>query len=182
MFNPYYDLFRILEAAPEELRRASRKKLIWPYAWAVPSPEAIQAIAALGPEIVEMGAGTGYWAWLLGQAGCRVQAFERETGQPPRWVELQKGGPEVLARSQAQTLLLCWPPLQEPFALECLRAFRGERVVYIGEGKDGCTADEAFHVELDALWQLEQSLNIPQWPGSQDQVFIYRRKRESEPS
>lgn len=175
MLNPYYDLFRVLEAAPEEIRRASRKKLIWPYAWAVPSPEVIRAVAALGRDVVEIGAGTGYWAWLLGQAGCRVQAFEREVGQPPRWVELQTGGPEVLARVQASTLLLCWPPMNEPLALDSLHAFRGDWVVYVGEGPGGCTADDAFHAELAGHWRLEQTLELPQWPGAHDRAYIYCR-------
>lgn len=38
-----------------------RDQMIHAYSWAVPGPEAIDAIASRGP-IIEIGAGTGYWA------------------------------------------------------------------------------------------------------------------------
>ena len=63
LLNPYRDAHRALGANPPD---GVRKPLIWAYAWAIPSDEAIHAIAELGP-LLELGAGTGYWAWLLRQ-------------------------------------------------------------------------------------------------------------------
>lgn len=45
------------------------------YAFGVPTDAALDAIAARGP-VVELGAGTGYWAALLRQAGCDVVAYD----------------------------------------------------------------------------------------------------------
>jgi len=45
------------------------------YAWAVPTRDAIQKIAKYQP-IVEMGAGTGFLAYLLEQIGVRVDAYD----------------------------------------------------------------------------------------------------------
>lgn len=67
----------------------ARRVLSERFAWAVPTDEAILAIAELGP-IVEIGAGTGYWAWLLEQAGAEVLAFDAELGGN-HWVA--EGGP-----------------------------------------------------------------------------------------
>eukprot|EP00271_Cylindrocystis_brebissonii_P019739 TRINITY_DN6186_c0_g1_i1.p1 TRINITY_DN6186_c0_g1~~TRINITY_DN6186_c0_g1_i1.p1 ORF type:complete len:542 (-),score=66.17 TRINITY_DN6186_c0_g1_i1:227-1852(-) len=48
------------------------------YSWAVPTEEALAAIAAAAPNgLVEMGAGTGYWAMLLRQRGVAVAAYDR---------------------------------------------------------------------------------------------------------
>lgn len=47
--------------------------------FAVPSQEALDVIAALGP-IIEVGAGTGYWAALLQHAGADIIAYDE---QPP---------------------------------------------------------------------------------------------------
>ena len=45
------------------------------FSWAIPNEEALDAIAAVGP-IVEIGAGTGYWAWLLQKRGVDVVAYD----------------------------------------------------------------------------------------------------------
>lgn len=173
MLNPYLDLFRRMENQSAEFKNSIRKRLIWAFSWAVPNDEAIQAIAACGSSIVEVGAGTGYWAWLLGQAGCIVRAFDREPNQPPRWSEIDRGGSEVLRQSDAETLLLCWPPYQDAMAFDCLMAFRGRTVAYVGEGYGGRTGNDAFHAELERTWKLERTVAIPQWPGFHDRLWLY---------
>ena len=56
-------------AAVLPLRRA--------YAWAVPSHEALSAIAEASPRgVVEIGAGTGYWAYELRDRGVSVAAYD----------------------------------------------------------------------------------------------------------
>jgi hypothetical protein len=48
------------------------------YSWAVPTDEAIAAIANASPfGVVEVGAGTGYWAMLLRHRGVDVLAYDR---------------------------------------------------------------------------------------------------------
>lgn len=50
----------------------------WPchlYAFAAPNSRALQALAELSP-ILEVGAGVGYWALLLKQAGVSVLATD----------------------------------------------------------------------------------------------------------
>src|SRR3712207_5908989 len=51
-----------------------RRQLTRTYAWAIPNQAAIDAIADLaeGRGVMEVGAGTGYWAALLRQAGVDV--------------------------------------------------------------------------------------------------------------
>ncbi len=55
------------------------------------------------------------------------------------------------------TLLLIWPPnpgdKNEDMALNSLKAFTGEQLVYIGEWRDGCTATDGFFDELGEAWQ-----------------------------
>jgi hypothetical protein len=47
------------------------------YAWAIADPEAVAFVAEQTAKIVEMGAGTGYWAGQLAQAGVDVVASIR---------------------------------------------------------------------------------------------------------
>jgi hypothetical protein len=89
------------------------------YAWAIPSEEALDLIAQHGP-IVEIGAGTGYWARLLAGRGVDIICYDM---YPPIVDELNGwhdkaglfypvngGGPEIAAEHPDRTLLLCWPP------------------------------------------------------------------------
>jgi hypothetical protein len=85
------------------------------FAWAVPNDAALQALLALGP-LVELGAGTGYWAWLLSCMGADIVAYDvadSHEGQGYRFRHqlVRDGGIEVLKRSGKRALLLCWPDI-----------------------------------------------------------------------
>lgn len=161
-----------------------RDALCRKYAWAIPSPEALDRIAALGP-IVEIGAGTGYWAYLLGEMGVDVLAYDINPPGPGSsnhyhkgvdpWTEVLQGGPEQAIYHPERTLLLCWPPYETPMAYEALRAYRGNTVVYIGEGEGGCTGDDSFHDLLHTEWTVEQ-FDIPTFDWIHDSLHVCTRK------
>lgn len=78
-----WQLYRVHEGNTEEYLSFSqdgptRQNLVTRYAWAIPSPESIDWIISYlnGRPVVEVGAGTGYWAWLLSQAGVDVNAYD----------------------------------------------------------------------------------------------------------
>jgi hypothetical protein len=49
------------------------------YAWCIPSTEAVRVLAKLSP-VVEIGAGSGYWGYMLKQMeGCVYHAFDIKT-------------------------------------------------------------------------------------------------------
>ena len=172
--NPYFELHRELASLAPEMRLGLRKKLIWAYSWAVPSPEAIEALAAYSP-IVELGAGTGYWAWLLSLAGARVQAFDLNAPSPPQWLQTRPISQYVAREHGDATLLLCWPPLGEPMAFDALMSFEGRRVAYVGEWR-GRTGDAGFHDLLERDFKRVHEVAIPRWPGFEDSLYIYERK------
>ncbi len=85
------------------------------FSWAVPNHDALQALLALGP-LVELGAGTGYWAWLLTRMGADIIAYdvaESHEGQGYRFRHqlVRDGGVEALKSSGKRALLLCWPDI-----------------------------------------------------------------------
>jgi hypothetical protein len=178
LLNPYGDLFVELmnaEIDPPALA-AIRKKLIWAYSWAVPSREAIAEIARHSP-LIEIGAGTGYWAWLLAQAGADVLAYDRNAPAPPHWAEVREGGPEVIERWSERSLFLCWPPLDDSLAAGCLARYRGEVVLHVGElGEGARTGDSNFQRRLLEEFALEREVALPGWPGYADRLTVWRRK------
>jgi hypothetical protein len=168
------------------------------YAWAVPDPASLSFVAQwLGPRAIEIGAGTGYWAWQLSQLGVDILAYD---DTPPdkepnayfyshgqlrskridqlahTWYPVKKRGPDVLQRHKDRTLFLCWPPYKKPMASQCLKAYQGNRLVYIGEDKGGCTGDKAFFNLLAEQWRETTSHAISSWFGINDYVTVYDRE------
>ena len=113
-----------LGAATEALQHA--------FAFAVPCPEALDAVAALRVGVVEVGCGTAYWACLLRERGVDVVAYDARPPVRPSVSsrvaseegdgddenlffgaafadDVERGGPEVLRSHADRALFLCWP-------------------------------------------------------------------------
>jgi hypothetical protein len=137
------------KASAIEARFDWRTSLCAYFAWAVPNAAALDALLALGP-LLELGAGTGYWAALLTAAGADVAAYDAagsHEGQGFRFraAAVRDGGPEAAATPQAagRALLLCWPDIvgdsaaddadRGDFGADCVAAFCGDTVAHIGE-------------------------------------------------
>lgn len=163
----------------------ARQDLVNEYSWAVPDDKAIRTLLKHSP-VVEMGAGTGYWAYLLRAAGGDVVAYDRCVGDVfninvwhPKgnsFTEILKGGPKDLAQHSDRSLFLCWPPLESSMAYECLTFWGGKTLIYVGEGMGGVTADEKFIVELRTKFSLIETVKIPKWAGMNDDMTVWSRK------
>ena len=188
-------------AAVLPLRRA--------YAWAVPSHEALGAIAEASPRgVVEIGAGTGYWAYELRDRGVSVEAYDiapvhldlhngyhhlGDGGNALPWFDVQAGGAEAAAAHSERTLLLCWPPGGDSMAEECLDAYKGDTVVYVGEREEqialplgatrecGASASRRFQEMLAEHFQLSRTIAIPTWGYNCDDLTIWTRRDATPP-
>ena len=131
------------------------------YAYGIPTDEALDAIAALSPAgVVELGAGTGYWARLLHERGVDVVAYDR--WPPPSgenryvrtdtmWHSVQPGDEHMVDRHPDRTLLLVWPTWNEAWPGEAVARHHrsgGEALVFVGEGPGGRTGDSVLHARL----------------------------------
>jgi len=162
---------------------SARHDMCREYSFAIPTPNAIKAIASLGP-LVEMGAGTGYWAMLLRAAGAEVLAYDKKPGEGNKYrftksyTKIEEGTEKVLAQTDSKfTLFLCWPNYGSNFAFNCLQEFQGRQLAYIGEDLGGCTGNDKFFTQLELEWTIEKSLPLPQWPGIHDRLTIYIKKQ-----
>jgi hypothetical protein len=112
------------------------------YSYVFPDDRALSTLRDIGP-IVEMGAGTGYWAYRLRAIGVDVVAFDTAPpdGERPNryhektstWTEVIAADHTILARYSNRALLLCWPPLFSNLG-ECLTYYSGNTVAVIGDG------------------------------------------------
>jgi len=171
------------------------------YTWAIPTREDVTWMVGqiAGRAVVEIGAGTGYWAWLLQQSGVHVRAYDkappgrvgsRNYYHSPRSDEheilddagvqhfpVKQGGVYYAGLWPDAVLYLSWPPYSEAMAAEALAAYTGDFLIYCGEGQGGCTADDDFYDALDSDWDLvSTSEGHAQWWGIHDTLESYRRK------
>lgn len=169
--NPYLNHFKAQRdrATPEV-----REHLVRLFSHAVPNDEAIQAIGELQLPVLEIGAGSGYWAALIARAGVPVRAVEPAKWSH-YWAPVHEGDYKEVADPEyaAVALMLCWPP-EGDIASRCLHMYSGKRVIYIGEPQGGQCADDRFFLMLEE-WALIKEVAIPQWPGCNDRLQIYGR-------
>jgi hypothetical protein len=127
--------------------------------------------------VVDFGAGTGYFAYLLEQRGVDTAAIDNWSGGKPEmlWHPVQSGGVEALSGTSDRVLLLSWPPKLSPMAIIALREWGGTRLIYAGEILRR-TADPSFHRELAANWQLVERITIPQWRNFSDAIYLFERR------
>ena len=175
------------------------------YAYAVPNEMALQAIANLQSTLIEIGAGTGYWGYLLANFGQQkmylFDSFPLPSAPQPEeskssrksntgmndyhgkalaFVPVKRGGSTDLRIISKETagstaLMLCYPPPGCSMALDCLKNFQGEWIVYIGEWQ-GDTATPDFEKSLLQQFSLFQSVGLPNWGNTCYSLTIWKRK------
>ena len=155
-----------------------RQRLVRRYAYGIPNDEAFRLIASVSPRgVVELGAGTGYWARLLHERGVDVVAYDR---WPPgsganqfvdddvQWFPVREGDERAVARHPERTLLLVWPTWNETWPADAVAAFHaagGATLVFVGEGPGGLTGDGVLHARLGAPGPcVACSLGVPDAP------------------
>jgi len=178
--------------------RLDRFEFCCKYSWAVPDPDSVSFVAQyLAPKAVEMGAGTGYWAWMLAQLGIDVIAYDNAPPDKvftnawhspyvpgtyrfshqamPTYYPVREAHTSKLQEHPDRALFLCWPPYGDPMAAECLQSYQGCRLVFIGEGEGGCTGDDTFFEILRAEWHEVAEHRIVQWDAIHDYIWVYER-------
>lgn len=161
--------------------REWRWKLISKYGWSIPDINALELAAAHGP-IVEVGAGSGYWANLLSKMGVDVVAYDIAVGNSnavtlaeQTWFDVCYGGADVAAKHSDRTLMLCWPPYASDMAATTLAAYTGNKVIYVGEPRGGCVADTGFFELLEQHFRVVETVELPSWWPVRDTLSVWVR-------
>jgi hypothetical protein len=217
--NPLWEIVRLMPARPywgpggrlepdgywatsldvDSMRRAhaaglGRSELCARYSWSIPSPGDVAWLVQLlaGRAVVEIGAGSGYWAWQLAQAGIDVAAYdphppgpENNFNQHRLYHPVAEGDHECAADHPDRALMLCWPSYGAEFAKQALHHYQGDTVVYIGESEGGCCADDRFHRILARDYDEagRSPFHVTYW-GIHCELTVWRRKavQGAEPS
>lgn len=131
--------------------------------------ETLDALARLctDQKVLDAGAGTGFMASRLAARGVNITASDvggevmSEYGMQGLHRRDHEGDSRALLPGDFDVVLLCWPPYQESFGFEVAQAMRaGQILVTQGEGKHGCTADDAFFDYVENVHRFEP---MPTW-------------------
>lgn len=158
------------------------------FAYAIPDERAIEIISFYSP-ICEVGAGLGYWAKLINESGADIEAWDLNPWRKGKNLYMSEDSQPFFNVQQCdmsfqppahKSLFLCWPPYASRFAHDMLLVYRGEHVIYIGEGPGGCCANDEFFEHLDTHFIQSREYQIPQFAGIHDLLKVYRRKNARE--
>lgn len=164
------------------LKDYCRKRLVLTYSFAITCLESINEIKKYAP-IIEIGAGNGYWSSVLQKNGCEIIPVDKPGKYNdyfgknfPTYCDIRKDGCGSLKHFPNHNLFLCWPPYDKKMASNALSKFKGNFVIYIGEGTHGCTGDDKFHDMLIKDWNIKKRIHTPKFEGCYDYLTIYKRK------
>lgn len=184
--NPYLEKFHQLPHVDSELHVYLREVLVDHYSWAIPNEAALATITRYQP-IIEIGAGTGYWAAMLRARGVDVLAVDStpvESGLNHSYTQAAHSFTDIINTDETvvmnypdRTLFICWPPDFSPMACSALCHYTGKHFILIGESDNSGQAE--LHSRLEQQWQLVDSADIPQWGGMHDWLQVYERKTSS---
>jgi hypothetical protein len=162
-WNPLLDGYELAVGRGDDME-AARSDAIRRHGFAIPTVAAITALAQHSPRgVVEIGAGTGYWAWFADQLGLDVAAFDLHPSPSPanewfsgtpQWHPVSPSDHHVVTQHPDRTLLIVWPPKNETWPVEALDLYAsagGTCVAYVGEPPRGKTGDDCFHARLGEL-------------------------------
>ena len=143
--------------------------------------------------------GLGLWSALMKKVGLDVTSTDiKKTGRhytveqfTRTWIEIQAMDclTAVDSFADCNVLFMSWAPLNDT-AANAVRRFRGNKIIYIGEGMNGCTGNDELHQMLEAQWENVKwsyrgkcqfideisYIDIPNWYGIHDVIFCYTRK------
>jgi len=158
------------------------------YSYVFPDHRSLSALSDIGP-LVEMGAGSGYWAYRLRAIGVDIIAFDSappDGDRPNRyhvktstWTEVIAGDHTILTRYPDRALFLCWAPLFSSLG-ECLTYYGGSTVAVIGDGGHRTARVRGLN-EMFTTLSASPVRALEPYPGHAPTLSIWRRKAGSSP-
>lgn len=153
------------------------------FSWCIPTEEIFTLLSMYSP-FVEVGAGSGYWAWEMRKRGIKVTAFDclsnylDSADNQQSWINdicRAYAGYHTGRDSKNSTLLIVSPQYRGEMAYDALNAHKGKHFVYVGTPKIEMNCGDKFAAMLEQEYKPLCFSEIPNWPGDDNMCFIYER-------
>jgi hypothetical protein len=141
---------------------------------------ALHACAQHSP-IVEIGAGAGHWQRELTRVGADVVAFDNGEEMPlsaqgTATGRVLFGDHSKIREHRRRTLFLCYPPAND-MPLQCLALYKGDVLLYVGEGRGGVNGTQEFFDTLEREWACEKVVLLEPFAECFERLFVLRRRQ-----
>jgi hypothetical protein len=153
------------------------------FSYVVPEQRLLGVLRDLAP-LVEIGAGNGYWAYLLRKMDTDIVAFDqippggsRDNRYHPNtacWTTVGVGDQAELVQHRDRTLFVCWPPLFSSLG-DCLSFYAGETVAWLGDTGFRTARPLGLREGFRELARYPARALDP-WPESPVTLSIWRRR------
>jgi hypothetical protein len=154
------------------------------FSFAILDLATVERLSCFAP-LVEIGSGKGYWAWELRKAGIDIIATDslgkgrywRSGHWSEPWTPIEQiDAADAVRQYSARNLLTVWPDEGRCWPSCALRSFRGDKVLYVGEGPGGRTGNYEFHKILHDEFVSTAAFPIPSFYGQHDLLWVWERK------
>jgi hypothetical protein len=181
--------FEILSVKDKQGDSSARRTFVDRFGFALLCQKAVERIVSnTCGDFLAIGAGVSAWETLLRSVAAHYNRaliatdmeIQRQSFMPVEKLTSVKAVEKYGAA--CDTCFFSWPDYNNPHTLRALMT-RHEPfpyVVYIGEGKGGCTGDDGLHEYLNTRYSCIEQILIPRWPRVNDFVEIFKRKDELE--
>lgn len=165
--NVYLEIFNKLD--DREIIFSQRDLLVRIYSWAIPDENVLNEIINFSPKILEIGAGTGYWAYLLKNRGCDIIATDKNPKNT--WIDVIKENYiDAVKKYDDRTLMICWSALNDTKLFE-ENIYKQKKLIYIGE-YDGCTGWLIPYLEEHNLIKNKKIIEMPKYKRIHDKCYL----------
>lgn len=165
-----------------------RDDFVSEYSFTIPYYDILAELVSYSP-IVEIGAGSGYWARCLSEMGADIIAYDNF---PPgeaspwdlfgvnswfedTWYGVVKGDESAVSLHPDRALFMAWPMPMNPMAYNALVSYKnagGKTLIFIGDPHPASSGDEYFYELLYSYKEIERT-NLFSWPGIKEKLLIY---------
>lgn len=148
--------------------------------WHVPSQSLIDALNN-GEKWISVCSGLGFTESLAQKEGADIICTDLEPHIDAYTDILAMDAEAAVHYYNDRNVFMAWPPYSDPTAYKVAKAMKagtGIKLLYIGEGHWGCTADHDFHeyTSFDGdFTEAGHDIEIPRWPGIHDNAFLLEK-------
>lgn len=175
MINPYYDILQVLQKHTEiphakqflgfrlELNLL-RCALVDIFSWAIPNNAAILELRNCEKPILEVGAGRGYWQFVVDRSEDEYIATDKITSLKAWSTVYQMDSVTAVKKYPDNILLFVWP---QDNIMDCLNHYKQNWLYWIGEGSTE---------QIPEGWNVHKIIEIPTWSNMADRMILYKRE------
>lgn len=173
-----YKMIRLPTSAPSiaqgVVSTLKRHVMCSKFTFAIPTFELLQVITKYQP-ILEIGAGSGFWAALLKKNNCDIIATtinDEYHPFPEKFTEIEKlPAIDAVKKYPDRTVFCSWPSIGT-WTEETLPHIK-KRLILISEN---ATASDKFYDTLSEDFKQIEEHKIPEWFGIRDKFSVFERK------